>query len=171
MLREQDKMAADSLLPSLLSLATSTQPADPEVLTKSISRSPDLGLEPERADALAERLQGLLRTSAVESTGHAIEILTQNPRNYGGSRVFTDVRHVFGRDPQKTPTGATVLEILQLQTWGPDGASDTIYVAMDETDLRELQTVVDRALKKTKTVRDMLEQQNLTYFQLDPPAA
>jgi hypothetical protein len=158
----------EALVPCLLSLASHAQAGHPAALAKAISRSPGLELDEAQAGYLEHRLTQLLSTPALESTGHAIEILTQNPRNYGASHVFTDVRHVFRRDATQSPTGATIVEVLQLQTWSPDGSSDTIYVAMDEVDLKELQEVVDRALKKTSTLRQMLQQQQLTYFQLDP---
>lgn len=36
---------------------------------------------------------------------------------------------------------------------------------------KELQGVVDRALQKTETLREMLARQDLTYFQLDPDSS
>ncbi len=138
-----------------------------KALARSISLSPDLELDETETAALEQRLDELLQIEAVESTAHAIEILTQNPRNYGSARVLTDVRHVFSRDVREPPRGATIVEVLQLHTWSPNGTSDTTYVAMDEADLMELGAVVDRALKKTTTLRKAMQDQQLTYFQLD----
>jgi hypothetical protein len=59
------------------------------------------------------------------------------------------------------------VEVLQLQTWNRDGATETLYIAMDEADLIELRGVMDRALDKTATLREMLEEQELTCFELD----
>lgn len=134
-MREREARAADALIPCLLSLASNSQTRDPATLAKPISQSPNLELTPAQRETLEHRLTSLLHSLAIESTGHAIEILTQNATNYASSRVFTDVRHVFSRDPTRPPTGAAIVEVLQLQTWSPDGSSDTTYVAMDEADL------------------------------------
>ena len=43
----------------------------------------------------------------------------------------------------------------------------TIHVAMDEADLLELQGVIERALKKTATVKASLRAQGTPTFELD----
>ncbi len=59
------------------------------------------------------------------------------------------------------------MNTLQVDTWDRDGNTDTLHVAMDEADLRTLRDVIDRALRKTATLRELLSQQKLTLFELD----
>jgi len=168
-LRARDAPGADALVTCLLSIGGHPRAAeDVRTLARSISLAPELELGDNEAEVLERRLADLLVIPAIESTAHAIEVLTQNPRNYGSARVLTDVRHVFSRDVTEPPKGATIVEVLQLRTWSLDGSSDTTYVAMDETDLKELRSVIDRALRKTATLRQAMEDHELTYFQLDP---
>jgi prophage DNA circulation protein len=167
-LSKADAAGAQALIPCLLSLGGHPRAADDAAgLASSISLSPDLELENAETAALERRLNELLKLPAIESTARAIEILTQNPHNYESARVLTDVRHVFSRDVGEPPRGATIVEVLQLHTWSPDGVSDITYVAMDEADLLELRSVINRALEKTATLRKAMQDQQLSYFQLD----
>jgi hypothetical protein len=57
--------------------------------------------------------------------------------------------------------------MLQLQTWDRDGDLETLFVALDERDLTQLADVVDRGLKTSAALRKFLEENGLTYFQLE----
>jgi hypothetical protein len=158
---------ADDLVPALLSLSSLARSADPITIAVAASKSANLELDDESRDRLQARLRPLLESKAISSTAAAIDVLTQHSRNYRTARVFTDIRPVFPEDVADLPTGAVLVETLQLQTWDRDGNSETIYVAMDEADLQELREVIDRALAKTATLRRVLANQNMSYFQLD----
>lgn len=164
---EAERRGARNLIPAVLSLRGQLRTTSPNRLAAVTSASDELELTPNEREQLAARLEALLATEALSSTANAVELLTQNPRNYRTARVLTDVRYVFPDDPKERPTGAVIVEVLQVQTWDRDGGAETIYLAMDETDIRELRNVLDRAIDKTKTLIDMLEETNMTYFRLD----
>ncbi len=162
---------AESLVPALLTLSTlsRTNPltAGTTAIADAASLSADLEVDDDARQALRARLERLLNATAIYTTAAAVDLLTQHPRNYGVSRVVTDMRPVFAQDVEERPSGAVLVHTLQLQTWNRDGRTETLYVAMDEADLRELQRTVGRALDKTNTLVQLLVDQRISYFQLD----
>jgi hypothetical protein len=114
-----------------------------ERIAEALSRSADLDLSNDEARSrLGERVASILRTEALSTTAVGVELLTQFPRNYQVSRIFTDIRPLFHDEVEDRPTGAVIVETLQLQTWNRDGSTETLYVAMDEADLLEPRTTV-----------------------------
>jgi hypothetical protein len=158
---------AARLVPAILSLRGALPGTSAERMAEMTSRSADLDLSAEARVRLRDRLLPLLQSSGLKSTSRALELLTQHPRNYREARVFTDIRPVFGDDAESRPDGAVIVGTLQLRTWDRDGLDDTIYVAMDEADLRELAESVKRALDKSLTLRRMLADQQIACFTLD----
>ncbi len=158
---------AGRLVPAILSLRGQLHGMSAEYMAEMTSRSPDLDISTDARSRLRDRLIPLLQSPGLKSTSRALELLTQHPRNYRDARVFTDIRPVFGDDAEERPDGAVIVETLQLRTWDRDGQGDTIYVAMDESDLRELADAVKRALDKTSTLRGLLGDQQIACFTLD----
>lgn len=158
---------ADRLVPSLLSLSGLARTYSAEAIADSVARSIDLDLSTEARDRLHKRLEALLSAEALSTTADAVELLTQHPHNYQTARIISDIRPVFSGEVDEQPTGAVIVDVLQLQVWDRDGQTDTLYVAMDEPDLQQLKKVVDRALAKTKTLRAFLGDQGVKHFELD----
>lgn len=159
--------AGSGLAAALLSLRGQLRTWTASEIGAALSQSRDIEIDPEARPLLQERTSALLQTAALSSTAVAVDLQTQHERNYQAARVFTDVRPVFADDVEDRPTGAVIVEMLQLQTWTRDGDAETIFVALDEKDLAQLQGVVDRALKKTATLRDFLDEKGLAYFRLE----
>ncbi len=78
---------------------------------------------------------------------------------------------MFQDNPDAQPSGAVIVETLQLQTWTRDGESEAIFVSMDETDLKQLKSTVERALRKTATLKAFLSEKDLAYFELEKEVA
>jgi hypothetical protein len=161
------KAPAERIVASLISLSSIARSSDIETVSEAVSQSDRLELDDEARAALRGVMDALLRSKAVFSTASAIELLTQHPQNFRASRVVTDIRPVFAEDASEPPMGAVLIQTLQLQTWDRNGDSETLYVAMDEADLRELRDDIERAIGKTATLRAMLDEQGVAYFQLD----
>lgn len=136
-------------------------------LATMLSAVRDLDLDPDERENLGERVRALLVTDVLSTTAVAVDLQTQNERNYQSARILTDLRPVFADDLDEAPTGGVIVETLQLQTWSRDGTVETIFVAMDEKDLTQLRVAVDRALKKTATLRRFMDDHDLTAFQLE----
>jgi hypothetical protein len=163
-----DAVQSERLVQALISLAPQVVDDESSAFPIGISNAPEFDLSAEQRLSFASRLERLLRVPAVATTSKALQLLTQNERNYQSARVVSDIRPVFGPDIKAAPAGAVITQVLQLRTWSADGDTDTEYVAMDEADLRELRDVVDRALIKTQTLREVLRSREIQYFELDP---
>jgi hypothetical protein len=163
-----DAVQSERLAQSLISLAPQVVDDESSDVPVGISNAPEFELSADERASFAGRLERLLRTQAVATTAKALQLLTQNERNYQSARVVSDIRPVFGTDITAAPAGAVITEVLQLRTWSADGETDTHYVAMDEADILELRDVLERALVKTQTLRDLLRDREIQYFELDP---
>lgn len=142
----------------------------PEAIAERLSQSLDLELDEESRTRLRSRATAILDTAVLATTAVAADLQTQNARNYQGAKIVTDLRPVFTDHVDEEPAGAVIVETLQLQTWGRDGASELIFVSMDEADLKQLMSIVDRALKKTETLRKFIKEKGLAYFELEKEA-
>lgn len=158
---------AQRLVSALLSARGQLRSSPPAQIAENLSESVDLDLSDDRRRRLRDRLLPLLASKALATTAGALELLTQHERNYQTARVVTDIRPVFADDVHDRPEGAVIVDTLQLQTWDRGGRAEMLAVAMDETDLRELREVIDRALAKTDTLREFLAEQDIACFQLD----
>lgn len=152
---------------SLLSLRGLFRTMSADEIGLSLGQSRELELDPEARARLRERASALLATPAFSTTAVAVDLQTQHQRNYQEARIFTDLRPVFPDDVGASPTGAVVVEMLQLQTWSRDGETETFFIALDEQDLGQLRDAVDRALAKTVSLRRFLDEKGLAYFQLE----
>jgi hypothetical protein len=164
---EEQRLQTELVIQALLSVRGQLREMDAGELARDLSESIDLEFDSEQRKGLRERLTPLLKSEALRSTANAVDLLTQNRLNYASSRSFSDVRPVFDDDVHTVPTGAVIVETLQLRTWSKDGSTDILHIAMDESDLREIRDVLDRALEKTETLKTLLRSQQITYFQLD----
>lgn len=136
-------------------------------IARQLSESPDLGLEGDARERLRSRAAAILEAPVIGTTGTATDLQTLNIRNYQGARIVTDLRPVFRDDVAETPDGAVIVETLHLQTWTRDGDTELLSVSMDEADLRQLRSAVERALEKTDTLKRFLAEKELSYFELE----
>ena len=151
----------------LLALRGQLRQATPDDIAERLSQSSDLDLDPTSRANLRSRAAAILATPVYETTAVATDLQTQNGRNYQSARIVTDVRPIFQEDIDHPPTGAVLVETLQIQTWTRDGGSELIFVSMDETDLKQLKLTIDRALHKTETLKTFINEKGLSYFELE----
>lgn len=139
-------------------------------IARELCESPDLELDDDARGRLRMRATAILDAPVIGTTGVATDLQTLNSRNYQGARIVTDLRPVFRDDVAEPPEGAVIVETLHLQTWTRDGGSEVLHVSMDEADLRQLQSIVGRALNKTDTLKRLIAEKNLSYFELEKEA-
>lgn len=99
------------------------------------------------------KLLSLDRTLGV--TAKALYIAYQYPRHYHESRVFTDARPVFTRNPAEPPSAFIITHSLQLRIHD-DGTDREWFLSLDSSDLLEIKEAVDRALEKEKSLRTLM---------------
>jgi len=141
----------------------------------------DLGLEPEElADEIASAVEAtadstltrpdagwdsfkrnLVRFLSLEHslgvTSKALFVASQFPRHFHTARILTDARPVFTTNPTDPPAAFVIFHTLQIE-FGEEGIEDREwFIALNLRDLEVLKEVVDRAIAKEKSVRDLLK--------------
>jgi hypothetical protein len=107
-------------------------------------------------DSFKVRLASLLSLErTVGITAKAAYVAYQCPRHLHSSRILTDARPVFLADPSQEPAAFVINHTLQLEVH-EDGADKEWFVALDPSDLRGLQDVIDRAMEKEESLRSLL---------------
>lgn len=160
--------SADDLIVTLLGLTTETRQLESsqvgQLVRDALEREPlPISVDISRVVDVVRRLTA---TRALRTSANAHEVLAQHDRNFQAARIFTDLRPLFDTDPSEPPSGAVIVEMLQLETWSGDGRSETVRVAMDRADLLSLREVIDRAITKTDSLRRLMEEAGITSFEL-----
>ena len=162
----------DDIVVTLLGLTTEIRHLPMEEIAQLLHDSLDadaLGGAAVDVDRVVEVVARLTSTRALRTSANAHEVLAQHDRNFQSARIFTDLRPLFDTNPEQPPSGAVIVEMLQLETWSGDGRTETVRVAMDRTDLLELRAVIERAIKKTDSLRRLMEQSGVANFELGDP--
>ena len=137
-------------LTSMLSAAASHGVGHAQ-FAQSVSFSSDLDLDDSRRSILAERLLALLTSPDVLLSGKALDLATEYERRLHTVRIITDVRPVWGTDPETEPLGGVVSHQLRLDAFtGYD--SRPYFFALDRSDLVRLKESVDRAIEKSESL-------------------
>ncbi len=137
----------------------------PRDLAEGVRRSPDLPAASTEVDAevLTDRLEALLGLEAISSTARAVDLVSEHEHIFHSARVLTDIRPVFVEEPSEPPSGALITETLKIEYFY-EGEVRSLYVALDQADLRELSDTLSRAIEKTDSLRTFLDSIGLSYF-------
>ena len=78
---------------------------------------------------------------------------------FGFAEIHTDLRPVFGEHTDGlTAEGGVLAHVLRLHHISSEGSHEDFYVALDDEDLEILRDVIDRAEKKSETLRRQLHE-------------
>lgn len=109
------------------------------------------------------RLIELLGIEAVRVGAKALEMLFENQRSFLNARIVTEVRPIFGSNPEDTPAGALIVHMLKI-TYREQGEDREFFVALDTTDVGKLSSVLDRADAKAGSLKTYLERTPVSYI-------
>lgn len=93
-------------------------------------------------------------------------VLTQHERIFHSCRVMTDLRPIFHIDVNEKPDAAVIIHMLKITQRDNSGNREDLYFALDHNDVITMQTVLERALKKEKTLKDIVKHSGVAV--LDP---
>jgi hypothetical protein len=102
-----------------------------------------------------DRLKLLLGNSSLALKAKALTLQTDHGQTFCHARIYTDLRHAFPSDPKEAPLGYVLIHMLKLSVH-TDGEHKDVYVALDDSDLEELQASIDRAKDKSKTLKETM---------------
>ncbi len=160
---ESIKGAAFSLL---LSRASGHTPVDQFVteLIETLSSSPGFE-EEETRRLLSGRAAEILSIQSLDLVSRAHDVLTEHACVYSTSRILSDIRPVFGNDVTVQPLGAVLVHMLSM-VYVNAGRRENVVIALDEKDVDELLSVLDRAKKKAKTLKETLLKTDVPYIEV-----
>lgn len=138
---------------------------DVNQLADSVSRSGDLEIQDDARPRLAEALTRLLSRSTLTVAAKAADLMTEHEHRFFQSRIVTDIRPVFEDNIDAAPTGALLTGSIRIDYFARREFR-TMYFGIDEENLKELRTSVDRALNKLSTLESFLESANMRHLNL-----
>ncbi|HEU4463178.1 MAG TPA: hypothetical protein VFR75_11355 [Solirubrobacterales bacterium] len=131
-----------------------------------VAESEDLELGDTDRSNLGAILNELLDAHSLSTAAKAADLISDHEHFYGGIRIITDLRPVFGDDPSAMPEGVTLAATIKIDHY-TGGRLDSLYIAADDEDLRSIRDSVDRALKKSETMRELMKANNLPLYRTE----
>jgi len=108
---------------------------------------------------LQNRLAKVFSIPALRIIAKADRLQRDGERLYCEAKILSDIRPVFDADPSAHPIGAVVSHTLKLAFHGTEHTD--FHVVLDTDDLEGLKTVIERALAKDKTLREIMKEAKL----------
>lgn len=107
-----------------------------------------------------KRLDRILQSKALEITGKAYGVLSDNPNLFCSARTLSELRPVFDRGLDAR--AAVIVHQLKLvYHTGPSSERSDLFLALDRSDLDYLKTIIDRAIEKHDKLEAMTKTLNL----------
>ena len=120
----------------------------------------------DKSEEFIERTEQLLSSDLIRLHSKVSSIGSEYERVFVNSQILTDLRPIFNDEVAEgpEPEAALLSHTLSLHFIGSDGKHDNFYVVLDDGDLRALHQVIDRALKKTTSLKIKLKDSGLIYM-------
>lgn len=147
---------------ALLNLAVQRRRWDADELARLVASAPGLDVPDERRDSFERFISRVVQAEALVSAARGLDIVFDREHIAAETRVLTDIRPVFGDDVEPQLLGATVINTLSIDYHTPTGPQK-LQLAVDERDLKRLQEAIDRALKKSVSLRELLAASDTQY--------
>ena len=119
-------------------------------------------------EQLRERLRRLIALPVITLTAKATNLTNESSHAFSSARIMTDVRPLFvSRGSHLATSAALIVHTLKLEIRNDDDQ----YTSMTAKELRELQTVISRAIRKEEKLREQLKPSAITIVDDDPLVA
>jgi hypothetical protein len=186
-------ISSDSLLPRLRSAVSSLSPQDigdvvPAIVSLYPLRAQLNSLPPDVAESVVrameedeeseteftgemrgrfkERLIALLSLDSLDVAEKASNLLFEHEHTLREARIVTDIRPVFGENPEDPPAGAVIVHMLKLGYY-EGSIYRELFVALDDSDIRVLQDLLARAESKAEALKSVLEAAKVPYVDVE----
>lgn len=110
-----------------------------------------------------DRLALLLDVESISVESKAVDVQYDNERTFHSARIVTDIRPIFGSDPQEPPTGAVIVHMLRI-TYRERNRTRDLFVALDSEDVGTLSELAKRAHSKATSLKSFLAGTELPYM-------
>jgi hypothetical protein len=166
--------ALNDIVETLQSLYYTKQHHDtsPDVMAEDVCdamemsgvESPQSALD-DRAN-VKSRLTRLLNIESLNTLAKGLIVLRTNENIFQDARIVTEMRPIFGSDPEAPPTAAVILHMLNI-TYQHQGEAKEFYIALDLDDLDILQEAIDRADLKAESLKSLLHTANIACIDME----
>jgi len=139
----------------------STHDVPLDEIVDGVVRSADLDLTEQEVTQLADRLVALLSVRAVQLVAKAVDVSSAHARLFHTARVVTDMRPVFQDDVTSGPGAAIVTHSLHLSYFSEGNDLESIFIALNSSDLDRLIGCAERAKSKEAALLEFATQSGL----------
>lgn len=159
---------ANEIFLSLISLSSARHyyHATSQDVAKAAFDSLDAEVPNDKRIYLEEILSRLLQSESIVITSKALEVQQSQSHVFRRSSIVTDVRPIFLDDAETTPPAALIIHSLVI-SYSQDDRRNDFFVAMDDIDLSHLQDQIDRAKKKSESIKSMLNASQTLYLEVN----
>lgn len=138
----------------------------PAEIGDAVGASEDLELTDSLREILSERIKDSLELPSARIAARAAVAVTSYERTFYSARILTDLRPIFANDATDPPLAATVSHALRID-YAKTANPKSIYLTLDEDDLKTLEKQVQRALEKTQTLKSLLDSIGLPLYDIE----
>jgi hypothetical protein len=128
---------------------------------------PEFQLDNQSWEAFSVHLSRILKCDrSLGITAKALEVMTANEHTLLSTRIFSDLRPIFSEKVDAFPSAAVLIHNLRIEYLSA-GEKREFFAAMDSHDLKELASIVQRAILKEKTMHDSLKNSSISILEPD----
>lgn len=88
-------------------------------------------------------------------------VMTEHERILQDARILTDLRPIFHPDLSEKPHAVCIIHMLRLTTRDIFGDPSAQYFALDSNDIRFIKQLMDRAIQKEETLKQLMDSSGL----------
>jgi|SRR5271157_3695821 len=107
-------------------------------------------------------LSALSVEHSVGTAAKAGPVQTDHERIFCGARILTDLRPIYHFDISEKPSAATIVHMLKITHRDYYDRKHDLFFALDSNDLAILKQIVERAVEKEKTLRNVMKDSGVT---------
>jgi hypothetical protein len=124
-------------------------------------------LAPESRARLKANLVPLLSLDgALGVASKALSVVADQNRIFIHARVLSDLRAVFKEDPEVSPSAMAIVHTLMIR-YHESGDLKSFFVALDDEDVRKLRGALERAQKKSTTLKSVAKSANIPIIRIE----
>lgn len=127
----------------------------------------ELKLSGQDREDFRDRMIQLFSVESIDVGLKAEELLLDHEHTIHSARVLTDIRPVFGIDPEDSAKAAVIVHMLKISYHDESKEVKEFYVALDTGDISRLMGVLERADAKAESLIESLEDTSMDYIHAD----
>jgi hypothetical protein len=110
------------------------------------------------------RFAKLLGTTSLKVAARVRSLQIEHDRRFCSARILTDIRPVFGLNPEDSPMAAVVTNTLRV-SYHQDSELKDVYLVLTADDLKKLRESIERAEKKALSLKAVLDTAKVPYLE------